>query len=126
MAARSQGQGSPCGSAKRGKAVDKAEIVALLDRTRIAEPSFRAAVKALQKGDAASSARLIDAEPRLLHERMLGPEAYRKASRSQYFRDPRLFWFIANNPTPMKRMPENMVEIAETMIARGVDKTDLD
>ncbi len=114
------------GSAKRGKAADKAEIVALLDRTRIADPSFRAAVKALQKGDAARLGKLIDAEPRLLRERMLGPEAYRKASRFQYFRDPKLFWFIANNPTLMKRMPGNMVEVAETMIARGVDKADLD
>ena len=26
----------------------------------------------------------------------------------------------------MKRMPDNMVEIAETMIARGVDQADLD
>ena len=114
------------GSARRGKAADKAEIVALLDRTRIVDPSFRAAVKALQKGDAARLGRLIDAEPRLLHERILGPEAYRKASRFQYFRDPRLFWFIANNPTLMKRMPGNMVEVAETMIGRGVDKADLD
>jgi len=114
------------GSAKRGKAADKAEIVALLDRARIADPSFRAAVKALQKGDSARLGRLLDAEPRLLRERILGPEAYRKASRFQYFRDPRLFWFVANNPTLMKRMPANMVEVAQTMIARGVDKADLD
>lgn len=114
------------GSAKRGKAADKAEIVALLDRTRIADPSFRAAVKALQKGDAARLGRLVDAEPRLLRERILGPEAYRKASRFQYFRDPKLFWFIANNPTLMKRMPVNMVEVAEAMIARGVEQADLD
>ena len=59
-------------------------------------------------------------------ERILEPECYREASRSQYFRDPKLFWFIANNPTLMKRMPDNIVEVAETMIARGVDKADLD
>ncbi len=62
----------------------------------------------------------------LLRERILGPEVYRQASRHQYFRDPKLFWFIANNPTLMKRMPANMVEVAETMIARGVDRADLD
>jgi hypothetical protein len=114
------------GSAKRGKAADREGIIELLDRTRIADPSFRAAVKALQKGDAARLGKLIDAEPRLLRERILGPEAYRKASRFQYFRDPGLFWFIANNPTLMKHMPENMVEVAETMIGRGVDAADLD
>ena len=59
-------------------------------------------------------------------ERILEPDCYREASRSQYFRDPKLFWFIANNPTLMKRMPDNIVEVAETMIARGVDKADLD
>ncbi len=112
--------------AKRGKAVDKAAIVQLLDRSRIADPSFRAAVKALQKGKAAELARQLDAEPRLLKERILGPEVYRRASRHQYFRDPKLFWFIANNPTLMKRMPANMVEVAETMIARGVERADLD
>lgn len=116
----------PLALAKRGKAADKAAIVQLLDRSRIADPSFRAAVKALQKGDVVELARRLDAEPHLLRERILGPEVYRRASRHQYFRDPKLFWFIANNPTLMKRMPANMVEVAETMIARGVDKADLD
>lgn len=116
----------PLALARRSKAADKAAIVALLDRDRIYDPSFKAAVKALQKGDAARLGRLIDAEPRLLRERILGPEPYRKATRFQYFRDPRLFWFIANNPTSMKRMPDNMVEVAETMIVRGVDQSDLD
>jgi hypothetical protein len=112
--------------ARRSKAADKAAIVALLDRDRIHDPSFKAAVKALQNGDAARLGRLIDAEPRLLRERILGPEPYRKATRHQYFRDPKLLWFIANNPTLMKRMPDNMVEVAETMVARGVEQADLD
>jgi peptide-methionine (S)-S-oxide reductase len=116
----------PLAVARRSDAVDKAAIVALLDRDRIDDPSMRAAVKAVQRGDAVRLARLLDAEPRLLHERILGPEAYRKASRSQYFRDPRLFWFIANNPTLVKRMAPNMVAVAETMIARGVEQDDLD
>ena len=116
----------PLSAARRGLSDDKAAIVALLDRDRITDPSFRAAVKALRTGDVAELGRRLDAEPRLLRERILGPEAYRRASRFQYFRDPRLFWFIANNPTGMKRMPANMVEVAETMIVRGVDQADLD
>ena len=116
----------PLAVARRGDADDKEAIVALLDRDRIDDPSFRAAVKAVQRGDTAKLARLLDAEPRLLHERILGPEAYRKATRFQYFRDPRLFWFIANNPTLVKRTAPNMVEVAETMIARGVMQPDLD
>ena len=116
----------PIDAARRGKAADKAAIIELLGRPVIRDPSFRAAVTALQGGDVTGLARLLDAEPRLLRERILEPECYREASRSQYFRDPKLFWFIANNPTLMKRMPDNVVEVAETMIARGVDKADLD
>jgi ankyrin repeat protein len=116
----------PLAVARRSDAADKETIVALLDRDRIDDPSMRAAVKAVQTGDTARLARLLDAEPRLLRERALGPEAYRKATRNQYFRDPKLFWFIANNPTLKRRMPDNMVEDAETMIARGVEQADLD
>jgi hypothetical protein len=116
----------PLAIAHRNDPVDKDAIVALLDRDRIDDPSLRVAVKAVQQGDVARLARLLDAEPRLLHERALGHEAYRKATRFQYFRDPRLFWFIANNPTLKKRMAPNMVEVAETMIARGVEQADLD
>jgi hypothetical protein len=116
----------PIAAARRGKASDKAAIVELLDRPVIRDPSFRAAVDALQRGDAPALARLIDDEPRLLRERILEPDCYREASRSQYFRDPKLFWFVANNPTLMKRMPANIVEVAGIMIARGVDRSDLD
>jgi ankyrin repeat protein len=116
----------PLAAARRGKAADKPAIIELLARPVIRDRSFRAAVTALQQGDVAALARLLDDEPRLLSERILEPDCYREASRSQYFRDPKLFWFIANNPTLMKRMPDNIVEVAETMIDRGVDKADLD
>jgi ankyrin repeat protein len=116
----------PLAAARRGTAADKAAIIELLDRPVIRDPSFRAAVTALQRGDVAALARLLDDEPRLLRDRILEPECYREASRWQYFQDPKLFWFIANNPTLMKRMPDNIVEVVETMIARGVDKADLD
>jgi hypothetical protein len=116
----------PLAAARRGKAADKPAIIELLARPVIRDRSFRAAVTALQQGDVAALARLLDDEPRLLSERILEPDCYREASRSQYFRDPKLFWFIANNPTLTKRMPDNIVEVAEAMIDRGVDKADLD
>jgi len=119
--------------AKRGNAAEKAAIIELLDRPVIRDPSFRAAVKAIHQGDVESLERLLDVEPRLLHERILEPACYREANRpprgqagSQYFGDPKLFWFIANNPTLVKPMPANMVDVAAAMIARGVDKGDLD
>ena len=113
-------------AARRGNAADKAAIVELLDRPVIRDRAFRSAVTAIQHGDVAGLERLLAAEPRLLHERIVEPACYRDARRPQYFRDPRLFWFIANNPTLIKRMPDNIVEIAGAMIARGVEPADLD
>jgi ankyrin repeat protein len=116
----------PLETARNGTVADKPAIVELLDRPVIRDPSFRAAVSALQQGDVAGLARLLDAEPRLLRDGIVEPECYRQASRPQYFRDPKLFWFIADNPTLMARMPANIVTVAGTMVARGVDKADLD
>jgi len=116
----------PLHAAKKGRAKDKAAIIEVLDRSIIRDPAFRSAVKAIHKGDAAGLARLLDAERWLLHERNVGPACYRAAKRFQYFMEPKLFWFIANNPTLIKRMPANMVAIAQVMIDRGVDQADLD
>lgn len=116
----------PLAAARRGKAADKAAIIELLDRPVIRDPAFRAAVGALQRGDLPGLARLLDDHPQLLRERIIEPDCYREAGRPQYFGDPKLFWFIANNPTLMQRMPGNIVEVADAMIARGVDQADLD
>jgi ankyrin repeat protein len=113
-------------AARRGQAADKAAIVALLDRPVIDDPAFRAAVTAIHGGDAEGLARLLDAEPRLLRERAVEPQCYRDAGRHQYFMDPKLFWFVANNPAVIKRMPDNIVAVARTMIERGVERADLD
>jgi len=112
-------------AARHGSAADKAAIVELLDRPVIRDPSFRAAVNAIHSGDVAALSQLLDAEPRLLYERIVEPECYREAGRSQYFLDPKLFWFIANNPTLVKRMPDNIGAIADVMIVRGVGRADL-
>ena len=112
--------------ARLSRARDRAAIVALLDRSAIEDPSFRAAVDAIHAGDPAALARRLDADPRLLRERIVGPEAYRLAPRPGYFTDPKLFWFVANNPTQMERMPPTMADVTQVMIDRGVDQADLD
>ncbi len=117
---------TPLDVARVSQPVEREAIVALLDRSFIADPSFRAAVDAIHAGDVATLARLLDAEPRLLKERILGPELYRTLNRHQYFLDPKLFWFVANNPRRVEKMPANIVEVARAMIERGVDKADLD
>lgn len=112
----------PLQEARDGAAPDAAEIAALLDRPVIRDSGFRAAVAAIHRGDAAALANLLDAHPRLLCERAIEPDCYPPS----YFRDPKLFWFVANNPILVAPMPANIVEIARTMIARGVDRADLD
>ncbi len=112
-------------AARRGRARERSAIIKLLDRSTIADSSFRAAVNAIHKDDVAKLSWLLAAQPRLLHERNVGPEAYRMAVRHDYFRDPKPFWFIANNPTLVERMAPNIVDIARVMIERGVEPDDL-
>ncbi len=117
---------TPLEIARHGRARERSTIVALLDRSAIADPSFRAAVDAIHAGDVTALASLIDREPRLLRERIAGPDVYRRVKRRWYFTDPMLFWFVANNPTQVERMPANMAVVAQVMIDRGVDPADLD
>jgi hypothetical protein len=88
--------------------------------------AFRAAIDAVHSGDADVLARLLDAEPRLLHERLLESDTSEVSPWPTYFRNPKLLWFVANNPILVRPMPANMVEIANTMIARGVETADLE
>ena len=112
--------------ARRSRAEDRKALVELLDRPVIRDPAFRAAVDAIHTGDTVELARLVDAEPRLLTDRIREPDCYRQSGRSQYFLDPKLFWFVANNPTLLERVPANMPAIARLLIARGVAQEDLD
>jgi len=107
--------------ARKGVAADREQIVELLDRPVIRDPRFRAAVKAIHAGNVESLCQLLDQHPTLLQERAIEPDCYPQ----DYFRDPKLFWFIANNPTLMRKVPANIVDIGRAMIARGVEQADL-
>lgn len=109
------------GYARAGKARDRGAIIEMMDRPVIRDPQFRAAVRAIHEGDEAALAALLDANPGLLTVRAVEPDCYAR----DYFRDPKLFWFIANNPTLMKTVPDNIAGIARVMIARGVSQEDL-
>lgn len=112
--------------ARRSRAPDRGAMVELLDRPVIRDPAFRAAVDAIHAGDVRALERLLDAEPRLLTDRIREPDCYHDSGRDQYFLDPKLFWFIANNPTLIETLPANTPEAARAMIARGVARADLD
>jgi len=112
----------PLDYARDGVAADKDAIVDLLDRPVIRDPNFRQAVRLIHAGDAEGLGRFLDVHPNLLRDPAIEPDCYP----SSYFKDPRLFWFVANNPTLMKRIPATIVEVAKAMISRGVNKADLD
>jgi ankyrin repeat protein len=108
--------------ARQGSAGDREMIVELLDRPVIRDKQFRAAVGLIHAGNLDALGRLLDQRPGLLSERAIEPDCYPR----DYFRDPKLFWFIANNPTMMRPMAPNIVAIGEAMVARGVERSDLD
>jgi peptide-methionine (S)-S-oxide reductase len=91
-----------------------------------ADPSFRAAVAAIHAGDCAALARLLDAEPRLVRDRCEFAGADAGAAQPEYFRAPKLIWFVANNPVLVRPMAGNIVDIARVMLERGVETADLD
>jgi peptide-methionine (S)-S-oxide reductase len=115
---------SPLEVARDGNGPDRDAIVELLDRPVIRDPLFRAAVDAIHAGDVAELERLVDAEPRLLHERIREPDCYRESGREQYFLDPLLLWFVANNPILVETMPANIVDVTRALLARGADGID--
>ena len=108
--------------ARKGSAADRERIVELLDRPVMRDERFRNAVRAIHAGNVAALGRLLDHHPELLRERAIEPDCYPR----DYFRDPKLFWFIASNPTLVRKMPANIADVARAMIARGVEQADLD
>jgi ankyrin repeat protein len=108
--------------ARAGNAPDRETIIELLDRPVIRDPNFRAAVTTIRNGDLHGLGRLLDQHPELLHMRAIEPDCYPR----DYFRDPKLFWFIANNPTVMQTVPANIAAVTQAMIDRGVEQADLD
>jgi ankyrin repeat protein len=108
--------------ARDGVAPDKAEIVHKLSRPVIDDAGFAAAVAAIHAGDADALLRLLDADPDLTTRRAHEPDCYPQ----DYFRDPKLVWFVANNPDAMSVVPAGMPELTRVLIARRVEQGDLD
>ena len=79
------------------------------------------AVAAIQAGDIPALERALDADPGLLHRRLSGYGDW-----GDYFHNPRLLWFVADNPNLIEIMPANSVEITHALLARGPEQADLD
>ena len=81
---------------------------------RIEDPVFRRAVDLLDAGDVAGLARHLKAHPGLARQRVL-------LEGGNYFRNPSLLEFIAENPTRHGKLPKNIVDIAKVILDAGAE-----
>ena len=107
--------------ARDDNAIEKPQIIELLDRPVIRDPIFKSAVAAIHAGNLTELQTILRHRPNLVHDRAIEPDCYPPG----YFSNPRLIWFVANNPTLTAKMPENIVQIAEAIIDVGVASEDL-
>ncbi len=85
---------------------------------RIEDARFRRAVELLDAGDAGGLRAHLKQYPTLVHEHVL-------FEGGNYFRNPTLLEFVAENPVRRGKLPENIVEVAKTIIDAGADRAAL-
>ena len=79
---------------------------------RIADPVFRQAVAFIDAGDVAGLGALLDQHPSLT-------QATTHLPGEGYFESPTLLEFIAENPIRNARLPDNIADIAQAILAAG-------
>jgi len=77
---------------------------------RITDATFRRAVDFIDSGDAAGLAQLLQQNPELVRQRVA-------FEGENYFQNPSLLEFIAENPVRYGRLPANILEITRTLLA---------
>jgi|SRR5215469_1771581 len=98
-----------------------ADDLSLPFRERIQEPAFRRAVDLLDAGDVEGLRAHLRAHPNLVHERVV-------FEGGNYFQNPSLLEFVAENPIRHGKLPANIVEVAKLILDAGAknDRTMLD
>jgi ankyrin repeat protein len=81
---------------------------------RIEDPAFRHAVDLIDAGNVAALRSHLAQNPHLIHRRILFEGA-------NYFRNPSLLEFIAENPIRHGAMPANIVDVTKTLLQAGPD-----
>lgn len=82
---------------------------------RIEDPVFRHAVDLIDAGDAAGLREHLKRHPGLQRQRVL-------FEGGNYFRNPSLLEFVAENPVRHDKLPPNIVDVARVIIECGVEK----
>lgn len=86
---------------------------------RIEDTRLRRAVELLDAGDDARLCAYLKQYPKLVHEQVL-------FEGGNYFRNPTLLEFVAENPVRHGKLPGNIVEVAKVIIDAGADRAALD
>ena len=82
---------------------------------RIGDPVFRRAVDLLDAGEASELRAHLRHHPGLIHQHVV-------FDGGNYFHNPTLFEFIAENPIRRGKLPANIVEIAQVILDAGPDQ----
>lgn len=96
-----------------------ADKLQLPHHERIEDARFRRAVELLDAGDVAGLRAYLAQYPELSRQRVV-------FEGGNYFRNPMLLEFVAENPVRRGKLPKNIVEVAGTIIDAGVDQAALD
>jgi hypothetical protein len=86
---------------------------------RIEDATFRRAVELLDAGDVAGLRAHLAQYPKLSQQHVV-------FEGGNYFRNPTLLEFVAENPIRHGKLPKNVVGVAKTIIDAGVDQAALD
>ena len=96
-----------------------ADRLNLPHQERIEDATFRRAVSLLDAGDVAGLRELLKKYPNLARQRVL-------FEGGNYFRNPALLEFVAENPVRQGKLPGNIVDVAKTILNAGVEQSVLD
>ena len=86
---------------------------------RIEDPTFRRAVDLLDVGDVSGLRDHLRRHPSLAKQRV-------QFEGGNYFRNPSLLQFIAENPIRHATLPKNVVDVAKVILDAGVERSALD
>jgi hypothetical protein len=100
------------------KHVEKPTDLNLPHQERIEDPIFRCAVDLIDAGDAAGLRAYLRQHPKLVHQHVVF-EGW------NYFHNPTLVQFIAENPVRHGKLPANIVEVAKEILEAGPAQSEL-
>ena len=98
--------------AKLKRQVENPKDIDLPKQERIEDPAFRQAVDLLDQGDESGLKRHLEQHPGLVHQRVA-------LEGGNYFQNPTLLEFIAENPIRHDTLPPNIVEITRLILEQG-------